>query len=77
MQAAKAAFDIEGGGDGRGRGGGWRKQEGKKEGGGGGGGGGWWVAEANLIESHEALLSCNDPDSVEEAIIVSHGQPSA
>ena len=72
MQAARAAFDIERGGDGRGRGGGWRKQEGKKE-----GGGGWWVAEANLIESHEALLSCNDPDSVEEAIIVSHGQPSA
>lgn len=47
--------------------------------GGGGGGvgrdpGGF---EANLIESHEALLSCDDPDSVEEAVVVPHGQAGA
>lgn len=42
--------------------------------GGGLGGGG---SEANLIESHEALLSCDDPDSVEEAVIVPHGQAGA
>ena len=40
-------------------------------------GGGGDIAEANLIEGHEALLSCNDPDSVIQAVIVPHGQPSA
>ena len=32
---------------------------------------------ANLIESHDALLSSNNPDSVEEAVIVPHGQAGA
>ena len=39
--------------------------------------GGGCVAETNLIESHEALLSCDDPDSMEQAVKVPHGQPSA
>lgn len=50
--------------------------------GGGKGGGvdqgpGGLLAQANLIEGHEALFSCDEPDSMEEAVVVPHGQPGA
>ena len=40
-------------------------------------GGGGEIDEANLKEGHEAQHSGKEPDSVIQAVIVPHGQPSA